>query len=202
MAHQLRFDRLVSDVAAAFGELDASAPREPGKDFAPGLGPLGEPYAIGRVAEILRAKPDGAYAGCAKRKYPGEQAAKRPECDLVIPGEWALEFKMIRPFGDNGRVMEHWSENALHPFPGNISLVGDCFKLVESGFSERLGAILFGYEHAEVRIPLAPVIQAFELIATQVAGIRLGPCELRRVSPLIHPVHAVLIVAGWEVIRR
>lgn len=50
-------------------------------------------------------------------------------CDIVIPGFWAIEFKLIRPYGDNGKIAEHCSENALHPYPGIISSIGDYLKL-------------------------------------------------------------------------
>jgi hypothetical protein len=45
------------------------------------------------------------------KRYPNS----RRQCDLVIPGEWAVEFKLLRPFGDNGAEAEDWSENVLHP---------------------------------------------------------------------------------------
>lgn len=41
--------------------------------------------------------------------------------DVLVPNRWALEFKIVRPFGDNGIEAERWSQNLLHPYPGNVS---------------------------------------------------------------------------------
>jgi len=42
----------------------------------------------------------------------------------------ALEFKIARPFGDNGKEAENWSVNLPHPYAGNVSVIGDCLKLL------------------------------------------------------------------------
>jgi len=104
----------------------------------------------------------------------GEARTKRLP-DILIPGQRALEAKIIRPFGDNGLPAEHWSENILHPYPGNTSSLGDCVKLLLSGLPERKGIIVFGYEHAQAVVPLDPAIRAFELLAPQIMQIELTP---------------------------
>ena len=43
----------------------------------------------------------------------------------------AIEFKVVRPFGDNGKEAENWSQNLLHPYKGNVSLIGDALKLLD-----------------------------------------------------------------------
>ena len=86
-------------------------------------------------------------------------------CDLVITSEWALEFKLIRPFGDNGEEAEQWSENVLHPYDGSKSSIGDGLKLRDSSFSERKGLVVFGYEHSPPIIDLEVAILAFETVA-------------------------------------
>jgi len=40
--------------------------------------------------------------------YRGKVATRRTP-DVLITGHWALEFKLARPFGDNGRQAENWS---------------------------------------------------------------------------------------------
>ena len=124
----------------------------------------------------------------------------RQHCDLVIPDEWAIEFKLIRPFGDNGAEAEHWSENVLHPYPGNTSSIGDCIKLVRSGFPERKAIVIFGYEHTPPQIDLTVAVKAFEVIAEQVLGIELGIGYSAEFKQLIHPVHQQGKVFGWEVL--
>jgi hypothetical protein len=119
---------------------------------------------------------------------------------LVIPNEWAIEFKLLRPFGDNGKEAEHWSENALHPYPGNVSSIGDSIKLIESGFSERKAIVIFCYEHSPPLIDTTVAIDSFEAIAKQVVGIELGSRRSAEFGPLIHPVHQQGKVFGWEVL--
>ncbi len=131
----------------------------------------------------------------------GSRGSKdRQQCDLVILGEWAIEFKLLRPFGDNGAEAEHWSENALHPYPGNVSSIGDAIKLIESGFPERKAiVIIFGYEHSVPLIDITVAIDSFEAIAKQVLGIELGERQSAQFDTLIHPVHQQGKVFGWHV---
>ncbi|MGH7183394.1 MAG: hypothetical protein ACREJN_15650, partial [Nitrospiraceae bacterium] len=115
---------------------------------------------------------------------------------------WALELKIIRPFGDNGNAAEHWSENVLHPHPGNTSSLGDCLKLLKANLPVRKAVIVFGYEHSPAQISLDPAMSAFELIAKEVLGIELGPKHHVMREGLIHPVHQVLRVFGYEILGR
>jgi hypothetical protein len=78
------------------------------KQFQPGAGPYVEPQLVGAVAKHLN----------TLAPYRGAVRTKRTP-DLLIPGEWAIEFKIARPFGDNGKEAENWSVNLLHPYPGN-----------------------------------------------------------------------------------
>jgi hypothetical protein len=119
--------------------------------------------------------------------------------DLLITGLWALEIKIARPFGDNGKRAENWSVNLLHPYPGNTSLFGDCLKLRSLECQEQKAVLAIGYEHDPPQISLEPLARSFEVVATQVLSIQLG----RRMSAvrtgLIHPVHQRLTVMGWTV---
>jgi hypothetical protein len=133
--------------------------------------------------------------------YSGLVATKRSP-DLLIRGNWALEFKIARPFGDNGKPAENWSVNLLHPYPGNVSAIGDCIKLASSSGIERKGVIVIGYEHSPSQISLDTLIGAFEVIARNVADIDLAPRVETSCGGLIHPVHQVARVFGWEVLGR
>lgn len=90
--------------------------RKAHKAFQPGVGPYGEAEAVRLAVDYMRAASPDLFAEAVTKCLP----------DLLIPGRWALEFKIIRPFGDNGKPAEHWSENILHPYPGNTSALGDC----------------------------------------------------------------------------
>jgi len=181
-------ERIVSDVADACVKIDGSG--VPFKTFRMGVGPYGEPQLVKLLAYHLNALP--SYAGRARSK-------RTP--DLLAAGLWALEFKIARPFGDNGLEAENWSVNLLHPYAGNVSVFGDCLKLAAWEGSERRAAIVIGFEHDPARIPLDPLFRAFEALAGQLLPFAISSrCEASR-SGLVHPVHQVLRVAAWEVPR-
>jgi len=58
-----------------------------------------------------------------------------------------MEFKIVRPYGDNDREAEDWSVNLLHPYPGNVSTIADCWKLQSLECAERKAVVVVGYEH-------------------------------------------------------
>ena len=185
----MELDLVLGDVLEAVVAVDSS--RQPFKAFQPGVGPYGEPQLLKLVAEHLNRLP----------RYPNRVVTRRIP-DLLIPGEWALEFKITRPFGDNGNEAENWSINLTHPYPGNVSSVGDCFKLLERDGPERRGVIAIGYEHSPAKINLTPLIESFEAITQSVAHISLSPRVECRHEPLVHPVHQVVRLFAWEVLGR
>ena len=129
----------------------------------------------------------------------GSDAHTKRIPDLDIQHQWAIEFKIVRPFGDNGKEAENWSVNMLHPYPGNVSLITDAIKLIQlCGFTKK-GLFVIGFEHNPVKISLDPLINSFESISKQVMQINLGKrIEQRRVG-LVHPEHHVLRCIGWEI---
>jgi hypothetical protein len=180
-------EEIAFDIAGALVEIDSSGP--PFKQFHRGVGPYGEPQLVAEIARRLNDIP----------RYRGAVVTKRTP-DLLIPGEWLLEFKIARPFGDNGKQAENWSMNLLHPYPGNTSTIGDCLKLLSLPSKEKKAVIVIGYEHDPPQIDLSPLIDAFEVVATQVVEIRLGKrVEILR-QQLVHPVHQRLRVFAWEVL--
>jgi len=98
--------KVIADILKRF---DSERPIH--KAFRPGIGPFGEPQIVREIARRL-----------ASRGIPA-QTKRTP--DLDVQAVWALEFKIVRPFGDNGREAENWSVNLLHPYDGNVSLIGD-----------------------------------------------------------------------------
>lgn len=188
---------IVGDIAAAVKAIDARKPIGRSRRFRPGVGPLTESELTDLLAAELRSA-NAAYSKCGGMRYPQSSKA----CDLVVPGAWALELKLARPFGDNGKPAERWSENVLYPYPGNTSSIGDCLKLLESGFSERKGVVVIGYEHVPAVIPIEPAIRGFEILAEQVAGIGLSSRATACVDGLIHPHHQRAYIHGWEVLER
>jgi hypothetical protein len=186
--------QVVDHFAEAFKAVDNGSPIH--KGFMPGIGPFGEPEGVNQALAYLRLAQPEVYRLAGPKRYPGA----RQTCDLVIDGQWAIEFKLIRPFGDNGKPAEHWSENVLHPYKGNTSALGDCFKLARSGFQERKAIIVYGFEHTPPQVALEPAIRSFEVIAECVAGVKLGIRQSASFDTLVHPVHQQGKVYGWEVL--
>lgn len=180
-------NEIVHDIADALVRVDSSRLRFRG--FQPGVGPCGEPQLVKLIATYLNELP----------KYGGAIRTKRTP-DLLITNEWAIEFKITRPFGDNGREAENWSVNLLHPYAGNVSTIGDCYKLAELRCPERKAVVVIGYEHTPAKIDLTPLIESFEIIAKQVAGMNLSPRVECRREGLVHPVHQCVRVFAWEVL--
>lgn len=178
---------LVEDIASILEFLDRTAP--PFKNFRPGIGPYGEPQLLKLVAEKMNELDQ--YSGLAK-------TMRCP--DLLIRGEWAIEFKLARPFGDNGKEAESWSVNLLHPYAGNVSVIGDCFKLINRAGPERKAVAAIGYMHDPPILDLEPLFRGFELLATQVAKLRIGPRASVQRGGLTHPVHQQVCIAAWEVL--
>lgn len=185
---RLTLEELVLDIASAIVRIDES--REPHGGFQPGVGPYGEPQLVKLIANYLNQLP--AYRDAVTKRNP----------DLLIPNMWALEFKITRPFGDNGREAENWSVNLLHPYAGNVSTIGDCYKLEKYDGPERRAVIVVGYEHVPPQIDLNVLIEAFEAIATRVLKFNLSPRVEARHDGLVHPVHQSVRLFAWELFHR
>ncbi|MGB8029955.1 MAG: hypothetical protein WCF30_09860 [Terracidiphilus sp.] len=177
---------LVDVIAEAIESVDRSG--VPFKNFQPGAGPYGEPQLVRLIATYLSSKSGG--------KYEGARTCRNP--DVLIPNRWALEFKIVRPFGDNGIEAEHWSQNLLHPYPGNVSAIGDALKLMARDGDERRGVVVICYEHDPPRIDLSILIRAFELISSQLLGLPLGQRYSKTVTGCLHPIHQRATVYGWS----
>ena len=176
------YSEIVKTIADILKEIDAERPIH--KVFQPGIGPFGEPQIVGMIAKRLSAKGIAA------------QTKRTP--DLDIQHQWAIEFKIVRPFGDNGKEAENWSVNMLHPYAGNVSLIGDAIKLSKLDTYPNKGLFVIGFEHNPAKISLDPLIDSFESIAKQVMKIDLGDrIEQKRVE-LVHSEHQVVRCIGWQ----
>jgi hypothetical protein len=176
--------QLVCQIADFLKEFDSTRPVH--KNFQPGIGPFGEPQIVKEIAKGLSSK--------------GINSRTQRTPDMSIENEWAIEFKIARPFGDNGREAEDWSVNLLHPYGGNVSLLGDCCKLQSLSNYSKKAVIVIGYEHDPAKISLDVLIKSFEIIASQVMNIRLSNRIEQTRKNLVHPEHQVVRVIGWEVL--
>ena len=178
----MKYSLLIKVIADILKDFDAEKPIH--KEFKAGIGPFGEPQIVSVIA--------------ARLNQLGIPAKTRRTPDLDIHGEWAIEFKIVRPFGDNGREAENWTVNLLHPYPGNTSLIGDALKLIQLPNYQHKGLFIIGYEHNPVKISLDPIISSFELIAQSVMEIKLQKRVEEKRTDLIHPEHQVVRCIGWE----
>lgn len=176
------YSQLIKIIADILKEYDAEKPVH--KVFKAGIGPFGEPQIVSIIS--------------AKLNQVGIPAKTRRTPDLAIQGDWAIEFKIVRPYGDNGKEAENWTVNVLHPYPGNVSLIGDAIKLLQLPNFRHKGLFIIGYEHNPAKISLDPIIASFELITQNVMKINLGDrIEEKRIK-LVHPEHQVVRCIGWE----
>lgn len=191
-------EEIISHLADALKAVDATSPVE--EKFKPGIGPHKEDHARDMALDFLRKQRNevGNYfhsAGTAQ--YPGS----REMCDLVIPNQWAIELKLLRPYGDNDKEAEHWSNKIIHPYYGNKSAVGDALKLKDSAFGFKKGVVLFAYEHLQPRLDLELTLQTFEMICNNLHQIDLGSRINSERKNLIHPTFSALKVIGWEILN-
>lgn len=98
--------QVVNEIADFLKEFDSTRPIH--KGFQPGIGPFGEPQIVKEIAKGLSTR--------------GIRSMTHRIPDLSIGEGWAIDFKIARPFGDNGNEAEDWSVNLLHPYEGNVSI--------------------------------------------------------------------------------
>lgn len=178
--------QLIDDIADAVRAVDDCG--VPFKHFQPGVGPYGEPQLTKLIAKQLGEKHP--------TRYPGIKTCRVP--DVLVPELWALEFKIVRPFGDNGAEAEHWSQNLLHPYPGNVSAIADVLKLLQREGTENRGVVVICYEHEPPKIDVSVLVSAFELICRELLELPLGKRHVHVVEKCIHPVHQRATVYGWQ----
>lgn len=162
----------------------------PFRNYQPGVGPYGEPQVLRKIVDYLRQTYPSLYDGTKTKRMP----------DVLIPNKWALEFKIVRPYGDNGKEAEQRSQNLTHPYEGNVSSIGDAIKLHKSDLKERKGIIVISYEHNPSKIKVEVLVECFEYIARNIVDIPLGERYISQIKNLIHPIHQQCTVYGWEII--
>ena len=193
---------LVEDFARGIEAADARRPQavnaRSGKFFQPGLGPHNEINTVDLVMQELGDVSPEAYWGKYSTSVPYPEDP-RSKCDLCLGAgatyEWAIEVKMVRMLGDNGKPNDNLVMHMLSPYQVHRSALTDCGKLQRTELARSRAVLVYGYSAEE--FPLEPLIGAFEVLAgTQVS---LGPRHEAPFSGLVHPVHASGIVFAWEI---
>lgn len=195
---------MIDDVAASIKRVDARRPQaanvRTGAVYQPGIGPHPETQAVALVVAELQNLAAVRYSGLVRTNISYPQG--RQKCDLCIgvspSWEWAIEIKMLRLMGDNGKPNDNMLMHILSPYANDRSALTDCVKLLESGLPGRKAVIIYGFDYPN--LPMDPAVEAFEILAGRWVG--LGSRCVSRYSDLVHPVHVAGRVFGWEISKR
>lgn len=196
--------QLVGDFAKGMVAADGRQPQAANVrsklTFQKGIGPHSEAETVRLVGMELESLAPDSYGGRLHFgvSYP---EATRQKCDLCIgtsaPYEWAIEIKMLRILGDNGKANDNILMHILSPYPAHRSALTDCEKLVGSSLGESKAILIYGYDAPDWPLELA--VSAFEALAR--TRVKLGArCE----SPfegLAHPVHSRGGVFAWQLLN-
>lgn len=196
----VELDELVSDFAEALERADRRGPKavssRTGRSYRPGIGPHTEAQTTKLVTSELSRLKDVYWTYGLDVPY---SATSRQRCDWCLGSppnwEWAIEVKMLRLFGDNGKLNDNMLMHILSPYVAHRSAVTDCHKLVTSDLSGQKAIVIFGYDYDQW--PMDPAIEAFEMLAGTFAA--LGERHLSAFDHLVHPIHQRGRVFGWEI---
>jgi hypothetical protein len=148
------------------------------------------------MAELARTYPATYRVVQTGVPYPN---MPRQKCDLLIaPSDgrlWAIEVKVLRLMGDNGKPNDNMLMHILSPYPKHRSALTDCQKLLGSGFEQPCALLIYGYDYDDWPMELA--VEAFEQLARY--KVQLGTRHFASFNGLIHPVHQRGGVFVWEI---
>jgi hypothetical protein len=190
----------LAEIAGAFARgielADAKQPvalnRRTGAPYHPGIGPHSESDTT-RLAL-------GAITGMAPFKYSLEKyypVPRREKCDLFLtaPEKWAIEIKLLRLLGDNGKRNDNMLMHILSPYPIHHSALTDFDKLTRSGFDARHAIMVFGYDYEDLQMD--PAVEALEILARE--RVEILSHAVAQFDGLVHPVHRLGRVFAWEI---
>lgn len=192
----MELTKLVSDFAVGMAGADALRPSwvsRSGRIYQPGIGPHAEVRAVELVIDQMRVSDPRTYTVAHPVDYPDS----RLKCDLGIgdPLEWAIEIKMARAFGDNGKLDDTWLKDFLSPYSDDRSALGDAQKLRTSGFRCRKAVLVYDFDYATR--PLTVAINVLDVLLRSQGWIS-DRAEVA-FAGLVHPVHTRGVITAWEV---
>jgi hypothetical protein len=199
----LGLGEIVGDFARGLERVDSTKPvarsLRSGAEYHPGIGAHSEQETLRLVLAHLGSKFQDKYGTL---QIDTSYLDSREKCDLVI-GEpeapfWALEVKMIRLMGNNGKPNDNLVMHVLSPYAEHRSAVTDAEKLARSKFNCPKAILMFGYEYENW--PLEPLVRAFEVLTR--VRVHLQSRHEVSFSDLVHPIHRRGRVFGWEVVRN
>ena len=189
------------DFARGIQAVDSLAPvasnSRTGASYRPGIGPHTEAQTIKLVMAHLAEADPPCYS--SYRLGVPYADGTRQACDVCLGGpaawEWAIEVKMLRLMGDNGKLNDNMLMHILSPYPAHRSALTDCTKLVASQLGTHKAIVIYGYDYPGW--PMDPAIEAFETLASQ--RVTLANRAVASIDGLLHPVHQRGRVFGWQI---
>ena len=194
----MELEQVVADFAAGLKAADTRRPiatnPQRTRQYQPGIGPFGEDKAVALALAEMREINPGSYDEVKPVPYP----ADRRRCDLGIgePLEWAIEVKMARAFGDNGKPDPSYLKDLLSPYPADRSALTDTAKLL--AFPCRRAILVYGFDYADRA--LDPALDSLEMLMGR--SVTTGPRYTSTYANLVHPVHKDGRVVAWEVLAQ
>ena len=193
---QFNLDTLVSDFAYGMMFVDQRRPQK--KPYQPGIGPHTESETVELVVEEIANLYPERYR---KHAFQVPYLGTRQKCDVCFGEgplwEWAIEVKMVRFFGDNGKPADTIITHLLSPYSSDHSAVSDAEKLAQSNLNGRKAILIYGFDYSNR--PLEPAIEAFETLAQ--LKVRLGVRVSCAFQELIHPILTRGKVFAWEIFQ-
>jgi hypothetical protein len=146
----MELSHIVQQVAAGLRAADARSPQAASQRgtrvYQPGIGPHAEDAAMRlTLTEWRRDVPDLR----AVQGFPYPDSRFRCDLGLGDPLEWAIEVKMARAYGDNGKLDDTYVKDLLSPYPRDRSALTDAQKLSESGFACRKALLIYGFDYPD-----------------------------------------------------
>lgn len=193
---------IVEDFSICLKRADSKAPQainvRSKEMFQPGIGPHSESQVVQLITkELIEYAPDRYNDNNIGLGIPYPENP-RQKCDLCVRSnsewEWAIEIKMLRFLGDNGKVNDNILMHILSPYPEHRSALTDCGKLRNSTLGKSKAILIYGFDNDQW--PLEPAIDAFETLAY--SQTKLGVRETATFTGLMHPVHNKGKVYAWE----
>jgi len=146
-------ENIVGDIASGISRVDASRPvavnQRSGAQSRPGIGPHTETNTLRMVMQELSMSTPGRYSDYKLGVSYADRT--RQACDLCIGTEgswqWAIEVKMLRLMGDNGKPNDNILMHILSPYPAHRSALTDCSKLRRSSLECQQAIIIYGYDY-------------------------------------------------------
>jgi hypothetical protein len=120
------------------------------KPYLPGVPTMGEENFVAELFKWWNKETSDDNWYDLEVPYPNQS---RKKCDALFGGsplerEWAIEFKRLQFFGDNGKRNDHGVQKMLSPYEKDRSLLHDVLRLQKSGLAKRYAVIGYAFTYS------------------------------------------------------